>query len=156
MKELSLFKRQFILTVYANFDLPWRSEKILNYNLFYHPELEFEHTSEKDFDLYLLGFIFDFENPAFSNKQILDSLSRTNSFDNFIDNLSKYSGHYVIIYRLNKRLILINDACAQQEYILISLIPLLDHNPYYLVKSFACYHILLLRQQNFTLLHHFS
>ena len=95
--------------------MPWRSEKILDYNLFYHPELEFEHASEKDFDLYLLGFIFDFENPAFSNKQILDSLSRTNSFDNFIDHLSKYSGHYVIIYRLNKRLILINDACAQQE-----------------------------------------
>lgn len=115
MKELEFFKRQFLLTLNENFELPWNRERILNYNLFYHPDLEFEHTANGMIDLYLLGFLFDYENPEYSNKKILDSLSVLNSFEIFLENLSKYSGHYVIIYRSNEKLILFNDACAQHE-----------------------------------------
>ena len=115
VKELEFFRRQFLLTVHGNFNLPWKSIKILNYNLYYHPELEFEHVSNMGNDLYLLGFIFDYENPEYSNKEILNYLSNAISFDHFLERLAKYSGHYVIIYKNGEKIILLNDACAQQE-----------------------------------------
>jgi hypothetical protein len=115
MKELEFFRRQFLLSEYENFKLPWNREKILNYNLFYHPDLEFEHVANEMIDLYLLGFLFDYENPEYSNKKILDSLKGSYSFEHFLENLTKYSGHYVIIYRSTEKFILLNDACAQHE-----------------------------------------
>jgi hypothetical protein len=47
MVKLAFFLKQFLLTKCTNFDLQWGCEKILNYNLFYHPELEFEHIVNK-------------------------------------------------------------------------------------------------------------
>jgi hypothetical protein len=115
MLEMELFRRQFILTDKDQFDLSWRSEKIMNYTLFYHPELEFTHLSNKNLDIYLLGFIYDYMNPEFSNKQVLDSFSGIDSLDQFIRRLAQYSGHFIVILRLKKRLILMGDACGQYE-----------------------------------------
>ena len=113
--DFKVFRRQFLLTINDDFDLLWKKEKILEYNLFYHPELEFSHSTASDSDFYLLGFIYDHKNPEFSNKQILDILSREDSYEAFCNRLTNYSGHYVIVLRMNNRLILMNDACAQQE-----------------------------------------
>lgn len=151
MKELELFTRQFLLTVQENFNLPWKRKKILNYNLFYHPDLEFEYASNKTIELYLLGFIFDYENPEYTNKQILDSLSNTSSFDNFLEHLFKYSGHFVLIYKSNEKLILLNDAVAQHEIyydtlfssfgtqpkLLGRVVPLLPHSSVEAVKFYS-------------------
>lgn len=115
MKKLELFRRQFLLTIHENFDLPWCERKIQNFNLYYHPDLEFEHSKNGRIELILLGFLFDYDHPEYSNKNILDSLSLTSSFEDFLENLSKYSGHYVIFYAENSNLILLNDACAQLE-----------------------------------------
>jgi hypothetical protein len=115
MKDLDYFRRQFLLTEYDNFDLAWGKTKILNYNLFYHPGLEYEHSSNDSVELFLLGFLFDCENQEYSNKQILDVLSQTDSFAHFLEQLSGYSGHYIIIYKSEVRFILLNDACAQHE-----------------------------------------
>ncbi len=115
MKELEFFRRQFLLTVHDNFDLPWERKKISEYNLFYHPELEFEHVAKEGIELYLLGFLFDCENPEYSNEQILNSLSNEKSFNGLLEQLFKYSGHYVIIYKSGDKLILLNDAVAQNE-----------------------------------------
>jgi hypothetical protein len=115
MKSLFLFKRQFLFTKDEGFDLPWERNKILDYTLFHHPDLEFEHSINKKVDLYLLGFLFDYEKPQYSNKQILDILSNSDNYDNFLERLSKYSGHYVIIYKSEAKLIILNDPCAQSE-----------------------------------------
>jgi hypothetical protein len=115
MKELDFFRRQFLLTVHDTFDLPWERGKISDYNLFYHPELEFEHVEKGGIELYLLGFLFDYENPEYSNLQILSSLSSEKSFSSLLEQLFKYSGHYVLIYKSDDKLILLNDAVAQNE-----------------------------------------
>ncbi len=115
MKGTELFRRQFLLTVKDDFDLPWISKKILHLNLFYHPELEFTHLSEKEIEIYLLGFIFDYKNPEFSNQQVVNSFSGIHSFDAFIKHLAQYSGHFVLILRLGKKIILMSDACGQYE-----------------------------------------
>jgi|WetSurSiteA1Bulk_404760.scaffolds.fasta_scaffold01899_4 hypothetical protein len=115
MKDFDYFKRQFLLTVHDNLDLPWDKRKILNYYLYYHPDLEFEFVTYKKIELYLLGFILDYANPSYSNKQILDLLSHSYDFDHFIEQICKYSGHYVIVYKSDEKFIILNDACAQHE-----------------------------------------
>jgi hypothetical protein len=115
MEALEIFRRQFLLTLHDNFDLPWEKRKILDYNLYCHPDLEFEHVIKDDTELFLLGFLFDYEKPEYSNLQILESLSAEKSFNGFLEQLFKYSGHFVIIYKSNDKLLLLNDAVAQNE-----------------------------------------
>jgi len=115
MKETDFFRKQFLLTDKGEIDLPWNSEKILHLNLFYHPEHELTHFSEKEIDVYLLGFIFDYRNPEFSNQQIVDSFSGIKTFEEFTKHLAQYSGHFVIILRMDRKIILMGDACGQLE-----------------------------------------
>lgn len=115
MKESDTFRKQFLFTTNDEFSLPWEREHLASFNLFYHPDLEFEHSVKDDVELYLLGFLFDYKNPEFSNKKILDSLSEAKGFDLFLESLSEYSGQFAIIYKEKEKLIILNDACAQRE-----------------------------------------
>lgn len=109
------FKEQFLLTKKNNFDLKWPNKEILNYHLFYHPELQCCQVSNSQYEMVMLGSIYDYENPEYNNKQILNDLIKYSSFDLLIDGLSKYAGHYVFIVKTNDDIILFNDACAQKE-----------------------------------------
>jgi hypothetical protein len=115
MIKMDFYRRQFLFTIHNNFDFPWERIKILNYNLFFHPDLEFEYVKKKETELYLLGFLFDYENPAYSNLQILNALSNEKSFNDLVEQLFKYSGQYVLIYKSDDKLILLNDAVSQNE-----------------------------------------
>lgn len=115
MHPLEYFRRQFLLTINECLDLPWEKIRIQEYNLFYHPDLEFEHVSNGKLDIYILGFLFDYEHPEYSNKQIATELSLTGSFDLFLNQLASYSGHFVVIFKNENEFYIVNDACAQHE-----------------------------------------
>ncbi len=115
MKTSDLFIKQFILTLSDSFNLPWNKVRIRDYNLYYHPELEYESTVTDRFSLYLLGFLFDYEHPEYSNSQILNHISLSDDFNAICEALSKYSGHFVLIYSSESDLRILNDAVAQHE-----------------------------------------
>ncbi len=115
MEDLALFRRQFLLTSNNNLEMPWKKFDILNYHLFCHPDLEYEYSKNENIEIHLLGFLFDYDFPELTNKQILNSLSQTRNLDQFINRLSRYSGHYAIIYKSKNEIFLMNDACAQYE-----------------------------------------
>ncbi|MDZ7739357.1 MAG: hypothetical protein U5K32_09920 [Bacteroidales bacterium] len=109
------YRKQFILTCSKDFDLPWESKSIDSYRLYFHPELETYHTRNGDLELYLLGFLYDYRKPELGNSEILELLSRSSSFEEFIESLSHFSGHFVIIYHSGDDLRILNDAGAQKE-----------------------------------------
>jgi len=110
-----MYRKQFLLTKKETFKLNWDKKKIYNFNLFYHPELEYTSSSFKQIEISLLGSIFDWNNPQFSNKQIIDKLVCLNTLEELFSNISKYSGEFILIYRKNNEIIIFNDTCAQSE-----------------------------------------
>jgi hypothetical protein len=115
MSKLDLFRRQFLFTKQNHFELPWTKFKIRDFYLYIHPELEISHISNDDIELYLLGFIYDYEDPSCTNLDILLKLSNSQTIEDLIENLAVYSGHFAIIFSSIDSLILLNDACAQFE-----------------------------------------
>ena len=111
----SRFRRQFLLTRQSSFQYAWKRVVMQDYFLYYHPELEFTCSQTDEKQLMMLGAIYDWETPVNSNQQLLDTLAHTCSFENFLTELSKYAGQYVILYCDKNTFILLNDACAQCE-----------------------------------------
>ncbi len=115
MAAMNSFRRQFLFSSQKNFPFPWSKTCIADYTLYCHPELEYTHSSNLQVDLWLLGALYDWEQPELSNQQILDTLASTDSFPLFLKRLSKYAGEYVVIYKNDDGIILLNDVCAQKE-----------------------------------------
>ncbi len=115
MMGVNKFRKQFLLTKQTSFPYTWKKANIQDYNLFYHPELEFTNSSVHERKLVMLGTIYDWEKPAQTNQQLLDILAGIQSFGTFLTGLSKYAGQYVIIYEDETGLFIVNDACAQCE-----------------------------------------
>lgn len=109
------YRKQFILTKAKDPDLSWESKAIGDYMLFIHPELESEHIEKTGLELYLLGFIYDYRQPELSNSEILKALSQTGTFEELVNDLAHYSGHFILIYHSGNNLRILNDAGAQKE-----------------------------------------
>jgi len=109
------FRRQFLLTKQTTFQYAWKKVVINHYTLYYHPELELTVSKSDEKVLAMLGTMYDWETPAQTNQHLLDKLAQTLSFEDFLIELSKYAGHYVIIYSDKNNFLLLNDACAQCE-----------------------------------------
>ena len=62
-----------------------------------------------------MGMMYDWVTPAQTNQQLLDKLAHNLSFEDFLTGLSKYAGHYVILYSDKNRFLILNDSCAQHE-----------------------------------------
>lgn len=92
------FRRQFLLTRQDNFQYAWEKTVVKDYCLYYHPELEFTRSTFDGKDFAMLGSMYDWETPARTNQQLLDTLACHSSFENFLAELSKYAGYYVILY----------------------------------------------------------
>ncbi len=110
-----MFKKQFLLTKEETFKEPWDKVEIGDYNLFFHPDLEFTFSKKNQNKLYLIGSLFDCQFPALSNKQIVEKLNDSNSLEELFQNISVYTGDYVLIFDRNDDIIIFNDACAQYE-----------------------------------------
>ena len=109
------YRRQFLITPQKMFRDTWKKVVINEYNLFYHPELEFTNSGFDGTELVMLGSMYDWETPENSNQQLLDTLAATGSFEHFLRQLAKYAGQYVIVYFTPNKFILLNDVCAQHE-----------------------------------------
>jgi len=115
MEEKELFKKQFLLTKEKGFDLLWKECKINDYTLFYHPDLHFAFSKYEDTEIYMLGDMYDWENPVNSNQNITDSLSTAGSLEAFIESHSMYAGQFMMIYKDRDHFIILNDAASQSE-----------------------------------------
>ncbi len=89
--------------------------KINEYYLQFNTNLNYTHTKNTDFSLYLLGNLFDYKDTKASNQDVLDILVKQSNKEGFFEILDHYYGEYVIIYVRNDELVLLNDCCSQKE-----------------------------------------
>ena len=111
----SRFRSQFLLTKETKFSFEWDKVAINDFSLYYHHDLIFTRSAGDDKELIMLGSMYDWEVPAHTNQQLLDSLCQTESFESFLKQLSKYLGEFVIIFNEAGKLILIHDATGQHQ-----------------------------------------
>lgn len=114
---MELFQGQFLFTkLKTDCILPsWNRCEVEGYTLFTHPLLNHTTAKSEHTELHLLGDIYDWVNPFQNNEQILASLAKNESWDNFLVELASYSGRFIIIYLSANAFYIINDACAQLE-----------------------------------------
>lgn len=110
-----MFRNQFLLSDQENIELDWQKWEIGKMNLFCHPDLKLTKCVHGGDELFLLGSMYDWVNPDYSNQQIIRELLESVNLEAFFSNLGKYCGQYVLIYRFKERLIILNDACSQSE-----------------------------------------
>ena len=111
-----IFKQQFIFTkrlIVIPEDCT--SIPIRDYELVYHDTLSFNQITYDKTSLYLLGDLFDYRNPSFTNADILNALSDISSKEELCERLDPYCGPYVLIYADDKDFILLNDCSGQRE-----------------------------------------
>lgn len=111
-----MFKKQFLLTKkdIEPFD-DFTKIKIGSYFLYYHNDLEFSRSSDKNRDVLLLGSLYCYQKPEFTNQEILDELILIDDLNNFLVDISRFYGEYIIIRKCNNNIVLLNDSCAQRE-----------------------------------------
>lgn len=110
-----MFRKQFLLTNEIDIKLDWQKVRVGSMNLFYHSDLELTHTKSEKKEIVLLGSLYDWENPRFSNHQIAKELLNADTIEALLISVSKYCGQFVLIFRIEDELIMFNDACAQSE-----------------------------------------
>lgn len=119
MKNL-VFRRQFILTNQKiQVDNTWRKTHIsrnsIQCMLYTHPDLPVTHKSTSNADLFLLGYVLNPLNPEHSNSDILDTLSKSDSFSSITAGTEKLTGRYALIYIGNNTINVLHDATGFRE-----------------------------------------
>jgi hypothetical protein len=118
MKEPLLFKRQFILSSWPeyNFD-EWNNIQLGNSAyLSFHPELEFVHLEKGAMKLTLLGFWVDPFYPDKTNAKILlDVLENSHSFNDVVKNSYPLGGRWLLIYQGENSFKILTDPVAQRQ-----------------------------------------
>lgn len=114
---MELFQGQFLFTKLKTEGilLQWNRCEIEEFTLLSHPNLSHTQVLHENTEIHLLGEIYDWVNPFQTNEQILTSLAKHDSWENFLDELASYTGRFVIIYRSEEHLFILNDATAQHE-----------------------------------------
>lgn len=110
-----MFRKQFILTKEDSFGFDFNQTKLGEYNLFYHEETSFSECKDEQQTLILLGNIYSYQNPNWSNQEIVNNLFLLNAKEDLFKALSSYCGEYIILYKNQEDFILFNDASAQLE-----------------------------------------
>lgn len=111
-----IFKQQFIFTkrlivVPEN----CTSIPVRDYELVYHDTLSFNKTSFEKTSIYLLGDLFDYRNPKFTNADILNGFADISSKEELFKHLDPYCGAYILIYDDSSDFIILNDSSGQRE-----------------------------------------
>ena len=114
------FRRQFIFSSkHLQVEDSWKSDTFIfqssEWHLSYHPDLEITTGSKGDVYLILLGYALDPYSPQLTNKEIVNDLLSKGSFKELLAYSGKYTGRYVIIYKDNSSLFILNDAVGFRE-----------------------------------------
>ncbi|MCF1420977.1 hypothetical protein [Mangrovimonas futianensis] len=88
---------------------------IHNYYLQFSNDLNYTFSEYKGTSIHLLGNIFDYIRTEASNQELLDTLAKQKSKEDFFKMLNTFYGEYILIYTTKESLIVLNDCCAQKE-----------------------------------------
>lgn len=118
--ENLVFRRQFLLTNKTiSLDNNWKKitlNKIHTaYNLYLHPDLNHCEVENERFQLILLGYILDPNNPKNLDIDIVTRLANAKDFDSIISMSYSLNGRYILIYNDQVSLKLFNDATGFRE-----------------------------------------
>lgn len=94
-----------------------------NYTLKYHRTLAFAKSvpnllrgaTSETYKLFLLGDIFSYQHPKYTNQNILDDLAKSHHPNDLFKALEPYCGSFVLIVETDNDLCIIPDAAAQRE-----------------------------------------
>lgn len=114
-ETLVLGCKQFLLTSKNEVLYSGPSVKIGGFELHYHLDSEYSCCIKNSKQIHLLGEIFDWQFPHWTNREVLEYLIQTSNTEDFLAALSRFMGHYMLLYKSEKDFILLNDACAQYE-----------------------------------------
>lgn len=119
MKNL-LFRRQFILTSKEiQVDASWKKVKLNKIQrscyIYSHPDLEHTVSSNDFAELHLMGYILDPHHPEYTNRNILDNLLRSNSFDALTAATDTLTGRFVLIHTDRENIKVLHDATGLRE-----------------------------------------
>ncbi|WOC39927.1 hypothetical protein [Polaribacter sp. HL-MS24] len=111
-----MYRKQFLLTdkklSHPNLE---HKQTIENYFLYLGVDSKYEFIKTECSEFHLLGSVYDWENPEFTNKQILQKISENTAIDNIISNTDIYCGAFVLIVKLFDTIYIFNDASGQKE-----------------------------------------
>lgn len=109
-------KKQFLITNEA-YDIAAFNKIKINetFYLYVGQDLEYGYVLNKNSEIHLLGAIYDWENPEYSNQDILKTISQYACIEDLIHSTHKYYGEFIIIAILDNKFYIFNDACAQRE-----------------------------------------
>lgn len=115
--DFSNFKRKFLFTkIKLNINSDWQLCPMTNnYNLYYHRDLEFTISQNKEVKLVLLGFLFDAQNVEFGNQEILDQLIEAKSYNDIIYKLKKHAGRWIIFMEYKNDLFVFHDPAGMRQ-----------------------------------------
>lgn len=83
--------------------------------LTHHPDLNVHSISANSSMLVLLGVIIDPFHPELDNDEILLNLSKSNSFEEIIENTYSLGGRWIIIYKNSDQIKLFHDATGHRQ-----------------------------------------
>lgn len=112
---MSMFRKQFLLSTIEEFGYGFSKIALRSKNLFYHPELPICQSTQADKKIILIGNIYSYQHPEYTNQAIANELINNKSKSELLAATDPYCGEYVIIYETADDYILFNDASAQQE-----------------------------------------
>lgn len=111
------WRRQFLLTR-SRIQRPaaWNCCQVGEYFLYSHPDLEVTALKGSEREFVLLGYLFSADQHEQSNEDILETLaSQPAGFAQFTLALKPYAGRYVLLYRDQGGLRILQDALALRE-----------------------------------------
>lgn len=92
-----------------------RVHHIGDYFLYPGKDLEYCFIENENSAFYLLGSMYDWEKPHFTNQQILEVISHSQTIEDVLRVSAYYCGEFILIVKISGKLYLLNDATAQKE-----------------------------------------
>jgi len=114
-----MLRNQFVIykenTNYLSFS-ECMIKKFVGLDVIYNHKLSCTIVNINQIRILLLGYILDPFNPGLSNEQIINSLCKCSAdTESLINNLQKYSGRYVLLYKSNDDFIALTDALGLKQ-----------------------------------------
>jgi hypothetical protein len=139
-----LFRRQFILTSDDSYKCPFFHITYNigdKYKLFLHQDLLHDKIEYSGRLVFLLGDIYDFENPKLNNSEILSAFAGS-SFEELLVKTSKYAGRFVFLFYSGDEIKMFHDASASRKiyYANVNDSVHCSSNPYLLANALQLEH----------------
>lgn len=111
-----VFKKQFLLhTKIVNGLIDTHTTTINKFVLHYHKDLEFCQVKKERSNFILLGSVFNYNKPEYSNQDILNEIADIKNLNEVFEAVNPYYGKYILLINIEEDFIIFNDPCAQAE-----------------------------------------